>query len=177
MKLIIVFYILIGSSLANASSACPYEIYENSTIYCVDLEWMNGEKKLRGQFYEVEQESPYLIPNDEIPQKWVYSRARLAVWKKEDSLRTLVILPDLVVFPYMKMMNGHHHGTGYDFKIDQDSNTYILGQIAFIEMHGIWSLNWKIGDQEGQPLIEPLQFFNLSQAENQSLSDVCISRH
>ncbi|MCB0363577.1 MAG: hypothetical protein KDD35_12700 [Bdellovibrionales bacterium] len=152
-----------------AYSQCPIEVTSNGETYCTDITWDYGEKKIRGQFEPTETPSPYLVPMGEIPQKWIYSKAYISVWKKEDSHRAAVEIPNFRVFPYMQMKNGHHHSTAYDFFYDSASQTYVFRHVAFQSMPGCWSLRWTTASEEleeASVLLKNLtQFTNLSESQ------------
>ena len=130
-------------SLPSLSDAdCPYQVSSNGEAYCLDIEWKQGEVKTRGEFEGTDIESPYLVPQEEIPQRWIYSKAEIITWKKSDSSQAPVEVPNFEIFPYMHMQNGHHHSTGYEFAYDSMNQRYVLSQVKFQSMPGCWSLRW-----------------------------------
>lgn len=125
-------------SLAN----CPYPFENMGKKYCLDIQWESAELKNKGLFEPTNKMSPYQISMGAIPQKWVYSQAHFHIWAQGDKNHTPVHLPQLRVFPYMHMTNGHHHSTSYDFFYAQEEELYVLRRVALRQMSGCWSLRW-----------------------------------
>lgn len=148
---------------------CPFEINVDQQTYCLNIQWKMGDRKIQGQLTTSDQASPHLITMGTVPQKWIYSRAEFAIWKKGDSTHKPVHFKEFRIFPYMMMQNGHHHSAAYDFSYDAISNLYILSNTAFQKMKGCWSLRWTIEDSDNlkasQKLMDITDYQNLNDAE------------
>ena len=75
------------------------------------------------------------------------------------------------------MLDGHHHGTGYDFMWDDDLDHYVLSEVQFLEMEGCWSLRWTFADfdslDNSQEIIRIMRFNNLNEDENLLIMSYC----
>lgn len=127
---------------AVSQAHCPHKVQSAGQEYCVEVTWDYGDRKVQDQFEPIEVLSPYLVSMGEIPQRWVYSKAYITAWKKKDSSQALVEIPSFRVFPYMHMINGHHHSASYEFGFDPASQVYTFDKVAFRHMRGCWSLRW-----------------------------------
>ena len=102
-------------SLAN----CPIEIQFDAKAYCLDIQWLKGEERIRGKFQEVDIATPYLnTQNMEPAPRWIYSRAAVTLWPKEQSETPAQRIPGFKVFPFMQMVSAHSHSTTYKFRSD-----------------------------------------------------------
>ena len=172
MKFFIALMIAIPSI---ASAHCPLELDIDGTTYCGDAQWLNGERKIKGQWQETSELSPQLVAMGEIPQKWIYSKVSFVFWQKGDAHHKPVFIEDLRIFPYMHMENGHHHSTSYQEQwTDQ---TYLVSAVAFQQMRGCWSFRWttEVDDalESSQALMNIVEFENLTPQENTTMASFC----
>ncbi len=163
-----------------AHAHCPHEIGVDNQIYCVAVEWLEGERKINGQFESTTFPSPHLITEAEktIPQKWIYSKADITLWKKGDSNHEPQSIKNFRVFHYMFMASGMHHDGGtYDFSQDPESGVYRIQSLAFQKMRGCWSLRWTTAAEDNVDTSAPLmlisRFSNLSHEENAMAESLC----
>lgn len=160
-----------------AAAHCPFAMEVGGTKYCYDIQWINGEQKLQGQFNDTESLSPQLVVTGTVPQKWVYSRAFINFWIEGDEDHKPVRVDNLKIFPYMEMANGHHHSTSYEFTYNNHDLRYVLQRMALQEMPGCWSLRWTTTgneDLESSTLIQNLvEYPNLDDAKNAEMADYC----
>lgn len=172
------YLLLIALALpALAQAHCPFEVEVGEKTYCAYVTWMFTESKIRGEFEETDDPAPHLIPMREVPQKWRYSLATVATWEKGDPMHTIVQIPGFRVFPYMHMINGHHHSTGYEFAYEEELGMYVIRRVAFQKMPGCWSLRWTTaeGDQKSssQFLEYVTQYMNIDDQEYDQLKTIC----
>jgi hypothetical protein len=164
--------------LPNISFAhCPIALDVNGEQYCTSLNWLNGDKKIKGQLEETAVLSPYLIPSGEIPQKWIYAKAEFLIWKNGDSTHTAQTPEGLRIFPYMTMADGHHHSTSYEFNFDNANQRYVVAATALQSMPGCWSFRWTTDDMDdlatSQHLTNVSNYTNLSPTDNATMNDFC----
>ena len=169
---------LIGSLFsAGALAHCPMEISVGSESYCLDLQWLEADRKVQGNFEPAGQESPQLIRMGEIPQRWIYSKAHIQIWNKSDSTHEAQQIEGLEIYPYMAMENGHHHGTSFDFLWNEATQSYELSHMGLQAMRGCWSLKWRMAPEQeqsqGKVLMNLVDYKNLSAEENQNFAQFC----
>lgn len=176
MKIIIALLVLVPSL---SYAVCPIAINVNGQEYCTEVQWQKGERQIRGKSQISEQYSPHMIVRSlgQTPLLWVYSGARFQFWKKEDTRQQPQFIENLIIFPFMRMKNGHHHSTASDFYWDEPSAAYEVKGIAFYEMDGCWSLRWTLGDpndiEHSGLLLNVFTFKNLSDEQNQLVAKFC----
>ncbi len=177
MKKILLSLILSLMFPTLALAECPVEIKSGNDVYCASVEWGFGEKKVRGDFIEVTDETPYMIPMQTVPQKWVYSKAFISLWRKGDVDESPVELEGFKVFPFMMMQNGHNHSTSYTFSYVEELKVYELSEFGFIAMKGCWSLRWTLGDEinleSSESLGQVVEYKNLSPEKNEVFAQFC----
>ncbi len=175
MRIIQILLLTLAPALSHAH--CPYEVSSHGNDYCIDVAWDFGEKKIHGQFETTEAETPYLVKQGTVPQKWVYSALIVTTWMKGDSNHVPVEIPDFRVFPYMHMINGHHHSAGYEFFFDSANEYYVFRRVVFQQMQGCWSLRWTVDDQDtkdsSQILFNITEYANLAEAEVEEQVQLC----
>lgn len=179
MKNLLLVTIILGMPFF-AKAHCPAEVVQNGKSYCASVEWLDGEKKIKGEFVGVDVETAYSIPMRERPQKWVYSRAAVSIWEKGDATHAPVFLEGFRVFHYMVMENGHHHdGGSYEFEKDTEGGVYLLSKMALHRMRGCWSLRWTFSHEdsmsESSELVKVDTYKNLSDAENEESMGFCMN--
>lgn len=161
----------------SAFAHCPIEIEMEAVSYCLDIQWIEGEKKSQGSFVEAESPSPHLVEAGQIPQKWIYSQAQIQTWKKGDTTHQPAVIENFRVFPYMHMTNGHHHSTSYEFSYDSQKGVYVLNRMALQEMAGCWSLRSTTQEGEDPSLSQFLQnivdYPNLDETKNEKMATYC----
>lgn len=166
MKLLISLLILLPSA---SFADCPYLVIAEGEDYCVDLRWDYGAKKVKGQFEETAEQTPYLNPMGTVPQKWIYSKALITTWKKSDVDQKFATVPGFRIFPYMYMQNGHSHSAGYEFFLDAADSVYVFERMAFQQMPGCWTLRWTTDpedlEESSQFLLNMTDFANLNEAQ------------
>ncbi len=173
MKLILVAFILTSSQ---AFAHCPYEINVGTDQYCLDIDWQNGQKIVKGQITDVTEMSPYLNKQSVLPNQWIYSRALIPVWKKGDKKHTPVVLPDFMIYPYMQMTDGMHHGASFGLSYDEQNQAYDLSAMSFQEMDGCWSLRWQIGKgSDSGALLSISDYVNIDATEKANIIQICSS--
>ncbi|MEO0335649.1 MAG: hypothetical protein AAF202_04615 [Pseudomonadota bacterium] len=144
---------------------CPHEVQSSGQSYCLDFIWDVGETKVRGEFQLSTEQTPYLIPNGDVPQKWVFSKAIVTTWKKGDVNHDPVVVPGLDIFGYMHMQDGHHHTAGRkEFYFDDENQYYVFRRVAFHQMPGCWSLRWAVNSDE--KIETSRRLFNLTDFAN-----------
>lgn len=171
--LIIIFALFPAMALAH----CPIPLAVHGQSYCADVQWLNGDRKVQGEFESVEHLSPHLVQRGEIPQRWVYSKAEIQIWQKGDRAHRPQKIEGFRIFPYMHMQNGHHHSTSYDFQWDPNTETYLVSGVAFQEMAGCWSFRWTTSQEDrlvsSQFLMNVLDYSNASDAKNHEMAEHC----
>lgn len=175
MKSRLEWVLVIGFALSGVSNAsCPIELELEGGSYCAEVNWGYGFKKVRGEFKITEELSPYLVPMREIPQKWIYSSAQVRVWEPGDQSRGGIEIPDLKIYPYMHMTNGHHHSAAHRFSYNPEEQSYSLDQMAFRQMPGCWSLRVETeGGEDGSSLLAVVSYANLNEAGKVRQRQLC----
>lgn len=160
----------------SAQAHCPYAANINSVDYCFDYDWLAADKKTNGAYSESSEMSPYLNKKGSSPTKWLYSKATIRMWKKGDAKHAPVFLQDFIVFPYMIMAGGHHHGAASQFEYDNSAGVYILSGMSLQQMEGCWSLRWGVAtDAAKAELISNIEAYtNLTVDENKNLATFCV---
>lgn len=157
----------------NLYAYCPFEFQYGDKTYCVDLEWTQGQKRIKGQYQESQEQSPYLNFLSVRPELWTYSRAYIYLWEKGVG-QTPVYVDKVKFFPFMVMKEGHSHGAKSHLEYDVQNNRYILSQMAFQEMkEGCWQLRLKVENQEDFVLLDITDFANLTPEQNYDQSVMC----
>lgn len=156
---------------------CPVAFVDNSMDYCMDIEWAKGDKMVKGKLQQVDLLSPYLNPENEIPQKWVYSKALIRVWKNGDKTHVPVYIENLRFFPYMTMVDGMHHQASSQLTYDSGAGAYVLSGFSMQEMKGCWSLRWTLAPTdtfETSTLLKNIsEYSNLDQDGNVGAANLC----
>ncbi|MGH1468040.1 MAG: hypothetical protein ACRBBP_04050 [Bdellovibrionales bacterium] len=176
MKKILLMVITLGVPFF-AKAHCPAEVTHGGEVYCAAVNWLSGEKKVKGEFVDAGVETPYRVPMREVPQKWVYSIAVINLWAKGDRSHTPVMLEGFRVFQYMAMENGHNHGGSYEFNETEES--YVLSKMALQQMRGCWLLRWTFAQddsvKDSTELMKIGSYKNLSDEENEISMGFCMS--
>lgn len=176
MKILALFLILMpGYVLAH----CPSGFKIDGVDYCSHVQWVNGEEKSEGKLGKTEKMSPQLMKMGDVPQKWIYSKMQIRIWKKGDISHAPQKIENFRVFPYMFMKNGHHHSASYKFDWDSKAESYGLRAVVFQQMPGCWTLRWTIQDSDtvdsSKHYINVLNYANLSEKENSKMAEFCKS--
>jgi hypothetical protein len=177
MKKYILSVIVVLTSLA-AQAHCPYGFTANDGgDYCLSVEWAKGDKKVKGTYEESTFQSPYLNKSGELPNKWIYSKALIRVWKKGDAHHVPVQFSDFRIFPYMLMADGMSHFASAQFSYDPDGELYVLSGFSLQEMMGCWSLRWTQSADDSLATSQEIQsiidYSNLDESENKSAAEMC----
>ncbi len=177
MRYLVLILIIFGMQNSFANT-CPLEIDVQSQKYCVDYAWENAEAKLKGKFSETSDLSPQSVKMRTPGPLWRYSSIQIKVWEKSDAEQNPIELKDFKVFPFMKMGNGHAHGTSYGFNWDVAEQVYILNEVVFMQMmNGCWSLRWTTGTEEAitgtNLLFNVTDYQNISAEESKKIVDQC----
>lgn len=131
---------LVLTSLIHAH--CPLTIEHENGSYCADILWHKTEKKNKTVYTPTENNSPYWIVKNTVPQNWQYSVAEIRVWASGDASHSPVQIPEFRAFPYMFMSNGHHHSASHNFEWNSETQSYFLSNLGLVEMSGCWTLRW-----------------------------------
>lgn len=176
MKNLLLVTIILGMPFF-ARAHCPTEIVQGQDTYCASVEWLLGDKKIKGSYVEVDVESPYRVPMREVSQKWVYSKAFVSVWAKGDHSQTPVFLNGFRVFQYMSMESGHHHGGEYDFEKLEAEGGYLLSKMSLHQMRGCWALRWTFSEEDSMgtsfEVFKIENYKNLSEMDNKMALGMC----
>lgn len=171
------FFLLLLLVPSFSYAHCPISFEVEGVSYCTDIEWLNGDYKVQGSLVPSSQMSPHLIAAGEVPQKWIYSRARFPLWLEGDRTHAPQMIAGLRVFPYMVMENGHHHSTSHEFEWNDGKQVYELTGVAFQEMPGCWSLRWTVAaagsHENSHQLISISNFQNSPASPSHTLSQTC----
>jgi hypothetical protein len=155
---------------------CPYSIKTKSQNYCLDIQWLNSEIKVKGGWQTSPELSPYLISMGEVPQKWHYSKVQFLVWLEGDNNHKPQKIENLNIKPYMKMADGHHHQASSDFYWNDENQVYELKRLALQEMQGCWQLDWTLEDEQlpiDNFLMNVENYTNLTESENLEMVKFC----
>lgn len=161
---------------AGAQAHCPMELTEAGD-YCASVTWQKAQVKQAGTWQDVSDASPVLNALGVVPPLWKASRAIVNVWKKGDANHVPVQLKDFRVFPYMNMVNGHHHGTSSQWSYNAEIGGYVLEAMTLQQMEGCWSLRWALNDHldmnSSQLLMTVPEFANLDKMQNLETANLC----
>ncbi len=200
LQSIFISCIIIFTNILHAH--CPNELIINqedgsTASYCLEINWKNGESKIRGEFSETHVKSPYLNPlldnngNTLSPRLWIYSTMTIYIWEKNDDEHKPVRIKDFRIFPYMIMEDGVHHMASYNFTEKKQNNpsqySYKLSQLALNEMSGdisgCWTLRWSIKKNVADNDIYDIKsshflstinnFLNISESQNNEQNKIC----
>jgi hypothetical protein len=170
---------------SKAFAHCPFDLEIEGEFFCADVEWLQAELKVgEGEFRKAFDKnsgspvmSPQIIHMGVIGPKWLYSKAKVTIWKKGDQDHAPVLLDGLNVFPYMVMENGHHHDSAYEFKTSEEGDWYEVSKMPFHMMRGCWALRWSYGDgvslSNSKLLLKVSNYQNSNEVENDFLDGFC----
>jgi hypothetical protein len=157
MKMILLVLVFGFSVWASAHCPVPFEV--NGARYCIGVEWKAGDKMVKGALEVTDKQSPFLNPENEIPQKWIYSRAFVQVW---------------AVFSYMVMSDELHHKASAQWHYDETAGGFFLSGLALQEMEGCWQLRWTMTTEAESQLVSHVSgYTNLSEEQNKKLAETC----
>ncbi len=186
MKTIIFLFFIINVSVANSQQLdCPNLFTLNNTQYCLKLKWNYAEYKFKNQVIPSDYLSPVIIaPRTPSAQK-NYSKVQIFIWEKNDLEKVSLNLNGFRAFPYMHMLNGHHHSVSkksYQFAWQENLQSYELSGLAFISMPGCWSITWNWNQEknsinESSQFVPIMSFENLNEQQNTAVSKNCHELH
>lgn len=157
-----------------AWSMCPYEFKIKNESYCLNVDWVNGDRKVQGKWSEVSDQSPHLNSSTIRPEQWIYSKAYVDVWLASDQDQKPIYVEGLEVYPFMMMLGGHSHGAKSNWQYDLKSQRYILSQLNFQEMkNGCWQLRMKMNNEAETAIMNIDRFVNISVEANYDQSVMC----
>lgn len=146
-------------------------LWENET-YCIQLEWLQAEKRSSKGYEETRDLSPVANPGSPSPlYETLYSKAFISLEKDGGSAQIEGFNAKL----YMSMLNGMHHSGPSSFQ--EETNGYIISQMNFIQMRGCWMIELYIkGVKVG--VIDVTNYTNLTDEDNfeaMMFCDICSS--
>ncbi len=177
-KLITATAALLFSQLSFAH--CPYKVSLNDQTYCAGIEWMHAEQKIRGEFRQTENLSPQRVPMRAPNPTWIFSKVQINLWMMGDKDHKPIFLEGLRFFPYMTMLDGHHHGASHKMSVNEFG--YELSQMALHEMPGCWSVRWTFDQNSdtrssSEELFKVLDYENLSAEDNFEAGELCAAKN
>lgn len=177
MKKGLLFVFLFLSSSYLQAEDCQILLPHAETSYCLSLIWQEADYWRQDSPISSGEQSPQWVVARTPSAKKLYSVATVKIWLAQDPEQSSVKIENFTVFPYMAMMNGHHHGTSYRWEWIEAQKVYVLSKVVFAEMPGCWSLRWTF-DPEGLwedsfELLQITQYANLSEQENRQVKGYC----
>jgi hypothetical protein len=158
---------------------CGYRMIKDQQEYCVDIQWEEATVKKNGAHKKVKEMSPQYIKMNTPGSLWKYSNAYIKIWLYDDVNKKSVKMKEQYfrVFPFMEMIHGHAHGTGYDFVWNDNLDVYELVEVTFLEMQGCWSLRWTSTTVDNIPdsqlLVRLENFVNINKDEKEEIKGYC----
>ncbi len=142
---------------------CPLEIFVSDQAHCVEIKWLEGEIKKRGNYDLSDVLSPVLNENGLVPQEWIYSQAEIKVWLKNDPNKLHAYIPQLTIFPFMYMGHGHSHPiSSYQYENNADADNIKMSQMNLQEMpmSSCWTLRWTLANEQKLRSSQHLKIIN-----------------